>query len=732
MASIPKLIVVSNRLPYRAELHGGEWQLIHSAGGLVSALAGLREARQFLWIGWPGSEIPRKKRSDISQRLRQEHNCLPVFLTHKEIEDYYNGFSNQVLWPLFHYLPNHMSFQESYWHAYEQVNQKFAEAILEVAKPGDTVWIHDFHLMLVPSLLRRAQPSLRIGFFLHIPFPSSEIYRLLAMRRSILEGILGADLIGFHSYDYLRHFASACLRLLGYESTPSSIKTADREIHLGVFPIGIDPAQFEAGLRSRECREHRKQLQEAFAGRKIILGVDRMDYTKGIPLKLLAFERFLEKHPEWRSKVVLYQVAVPTRGEVLAYQELKEEVDELVGRINGRYGSLELSPLYYLNRSVPFEHLCALYASADIALLTPIRDGMNLVALEYLLCSAERKGILIQSEFIGAAHSLSGGLIVNPWNREEVVEAIEQALKMSQSERSHRNEPMYHFLKTNTSQRWGELFIEELERADRDRREPPTASKAQPLHVALNDLKQDYRRAERRLLFLDYDGTVTPIKATPAAAIPDKQLIKILKRLGNDPKNQVCLVSGRMRQELEEWFGDLPIHLCAEHGFAHREPEKSRWELTAEVDLSWKEEVKGVLEYFRERTPGTLIEDKPSSLTWHYRQAEPDFGKWQAQELLIHLGEILSRIPAEVMQGHKVIEVRPHGINKGLFVQEILRLHPDADFILCCGDDRTDEDMYHILPKTAWTCQVGAHPTSARYYVKTPQNILALLSTLAD
>lgn len=732
MTSDGNLIVASNRLPYRAEHSGGEWKLVASPGGLVSALSGLRDARSFRWIGWPGSEIPKKERREVMQLMEREGNCLPVFLTHKEIDDYYNGFSNQVLWPLFHYLPNHMSFEESFWTGYEQVNRKFADAILEIAQPGDTVWIHDFHLMLLPSLLRAAQPKLRIGFFLHIPFPSSEIYRLLAMRKRILKGVLGADLIGFHSYDYLRHFASACLRLLGYESTPNAILAEERKINLGVFPIGIDPDQFAIGLKSSECRAHRRQLEEAFAGRKIILGVDRMDYTKGIPLKLRSFERFLEKYPKWRSKVVLYQVAVPTRGDVEAYQNLKEEVDELVGRINGRFGSLELSPLYYLNRSVPFEHLCALYASADIALLTPIRDGMNLVALEYLLCSAERHGILIQSEFIGAAHSLSGGIIVNPWNREEVVAAIEQALTMSESERRHRNAPMYHFLKTNTSRRWGELFIEELAQIKPEQENLPIRLAAQPLNVARKDLQMDYQRSKHRLLFFDYDGTVTPIRETPAEAVPDKKLLTILKRLGDDPRNHVFLVSGRPRQVLEEWFDRLPLHLCAEHGFAHRPPNHSHWQLIADVDLSWKGKVKEVLEYFRERTPGTIIEDKASSLTWHYRKAEPDFGKWQAQELLMHLEEVLSRIPAEVLQGDKVIEIRPQGINKGRFVKEMLQTNPETDFILCCGDDRTDEDMYRAVPTTAWTCQVGTHPTSARYYVESSKNVINLLSGLAD
>lgn len=728
--SKPKLIVVSNRLPFTLDQHKGEWQFQASSGGLVTALAGLKETREFCWVGWPGRDVPVSDQAILQEQFRNQHNCQPVYLSRSEVASYYNGFCNQVLWPLFHYLPNKVNFESSQWESYCRVNEQFAESIMEVAAPNDLVWIHDFHLMLIPQLLRQQRPDLKIGFFLHIPFPSSEVYRILAVRQEILQGLLGADLIGFHTFDYLRHFNSACLRLLGYESGPNTIEVNMRRVRLGVFPIGIDPKRFEKSLKSTACQRHIMRLKKEFSGRKLILGVDRMDYTKGIVEKLQAYEYFLEKNPDWRSKVLLYQVAVPSREDVSAYQELKEQVDELVGRINGQYGSLEKSPVYYINKSISFEHLCALYATADVALITPIRDGMNLVAQEYVLCSDDKKGVLILSEFAGSAHSLSGCLMVNPGNVDEVAQAIERALTMQAREWERRNTPMRHLVQVNTATRWGERFINELEQAGTVSEEG-TATTCVKLKQIEADLLGSYDRATSRLLFLDYDGTLTPIQATPAEAIPDFPLLALLGSLAKDPKNKVSVISGRERSEIKEWFDHMPLHLCAEHGYVFRDLPEADWQTTEEVDLSWKESVYDVLEFFRERTPGALIEDKPSSLSWHYRRAEPVFGQWQADELLNHLEEILAKLPVEAVSGHKVIEVRPIGIHKGRFVQHMLNKYPQTDFILCLGDDATDEDMYKVLPPDAWSCHIGSSHTAARCYAESQAQAIQLLEALA-
>lgn len=721
-----RTIVVSNRLPYTVQLKKNQWEFNRSAGGLVTALSGLYKEHPFHWVGWAGTEVPKDKQKAIRADMHDRYQASPVYLSETQIDQFYNGFCNQVLWPLFHYLPTMVEFDSEHWDTYKEVNQQFAETILSIANPGDQIWIHDFHLMLLPSLLRKAQPNLKIGFFLHIPFPSSEVYRLLAVRQEILAGLLGADLIGFHTYDYLRHFSSSCLRLMGLEAEPTAIKMQGRAVKLGVYPIGIDPERFTSTLQSKACLRQIERLKNAFGNRKIILGVDRMDYTKGVPLKLKAFEKFLERNPEQRSRTLLYQVAVPSRLGVEAYRKLTEEVDELVGHINGLYGSIEQSPIYYLNKPVSFEHLCALYATADVIFLTPIRDGMNLVVQEYLLCSREKRGVCVLSEFTGAAHALGGCLLVNPWDTDQVADTLAEALTLTEEERTERYNPMFHFIVDNTSYDWGVRFLTDLAAIESSTEAEP-GLRSMPLSHIRNDMLAAYHRAHKRLLILDYDGTLTGFRNHPAEAKPDAELIDLLRRLANHKANTLCLISGRKHQDLETWFADLPIHLSAEHGYAYRDPKTHVWSTPVHVDLSWMEDVRPVLRHYVERTPGTFIEEKPNALVWHYRRADPYFGHLQADELVAHLEQILAHLPAETLHGNRVVEVRPQGINKGTFVSQILSAEPDTDFILCVGDDRTDLDMYGVLPPNAWTCHVGTMAPGVSCFAESHEEVRDLL-----
>lgn len=723
-----RTIIVSNRLPNTVTFRGGKWEFSRSAGGLVTALNGLKPAMDFHWVGWPGREIGSRDQGVLTRTLRERFHSSPVYLSREEIKLSYNGFCNQVVWPLFHYLPGAMKFMENYWTAYVRMNRHYAEAIARIAKANDLVWIHDYHLMLVPQYLREIRRDLTIGFFLHIPFPSSEVYRLLAVRHEILRGILGADLVGFHTYDYLRHFHSACLRLLGLESIRNVIELKNRRVRLGVYPIEIQPEHFLNTLKTTKCERFQNQIKKTFSGRRILLGVDRMDYTKGLPFKLRGFERFLQKYPRDRDRVMLYQVAVPSRTEVPAYQDLAREVDELVGRINGRYGTLNSSPVYYLNKNIPFEQLCALYAVSDFALVTPTRDGMNLVAKEFVVCNREKKGVLILSEFAGAAHSLSGSLLVNPWDTDGVADAIHAALEMDDSERERRFVPMYRYLMDNTAVKWARRFICDLSGMKVTR---PAGTSAHTLASVKHQIMSAYKKARHRLFFIDYDGTLTPIRRFPSEAAPDKKLLSLLTRLSADKKNAVHLVSGRHRRDLEAWFGDLAIHLCCEHGYAYRRPGTRRWLSDEVAEPFWKEQVREVMEYFCARTPGTFIEEKPASLAWHYRAADSDFGQWQAEELLAHLEEALSHIPAETIKGRSVIEVRPYGVSKGHYVKKIIRkLTKKAEFIFCVGDDQTDEDMYPELPGTAWTCHVGGPRRGARFYAQDSREVRETLAML--
>jgi alpha,alpha-trehalose-phosphate synthase [UDP-forming] len=401
------LIVVSNRLPVTISKQGDKWSFSMSSGGLVSALSGVK--MPFIWYGWPGIELNKHNQTQVRDKLK-DYACVPVFMGDEIADSHYNGFSNSILWPLFHYHPGDINFNDSHWEAYQKANAAFADAIVGAVNEGDSIWIHDYHLMLLPTLLRKRLEHLnvKIGFFLHTPFPSSEIYRILPVRKQILLGVLSCDLIGFHTYDYARHFLSSCTRILGLHAYPYGVEFEGKVVHVGTFPIGIDPAKFSDGLELPAIKNRIGQLRKKFQGIKVLLGIDRLDYIKGVPQKLFAFEMFLHKYPEWIEKVVLIQVAVPSRQKVDEYQHLRQVVNELVGRINGRFGTVDFMPIHFLHKSVPFEELVSLYAIADACVVTSTRDGMNLVAYEYIASQQENQSVLILSEFAGAAQSLNG------------------------------------------------------------------------------------------------------------------------------------------------------------------------------------------------------------------------------------------------------------------------------------------------------------------------------------
>nr|CAG8611972.1 2590_t:CDS:2 [Entrophospora candida] len=458
----PRLYVVSNRLPYTITKTDNDYEYKWSSGGLVSALSGLKKMKEFTWIGWPGINIPTDDRKKVDKRLG-ELACSAVYVDDDIAEGHYNGFSNSILWPLFHYHPGEISFDQENWKSYQTVNKLFAEAVNEVVKDGDMVWVQDYHFMLLPRMLRekfgKSKPNIKIGFFLHTPFPSSEIYRILPVRKEILDGVLNSDLIGFHTYDYARHFLSSCTRILELNAMPNRIDFGGRHVHVGTFPVGIDPDRF---AEQPKVKQRIKVLEERFKGIKVIVGVDRLDYIKGVPHKLHALEVFLSNNPDWIGKVVLVQVAVPSRQDVEEYQNLRAVVNELVGRINGKFGTVEFMPIHFLHQTVPFEELVALYAISDACLVSSTRDGMNLVSYEYVVCQQKRPGVLILSEFAGAAQSLNGSIIVNPWNTEGLANAIKDAVTMSEESRISNFQKLYRYVTKYTAEYWGDSFVKEL------------------------------------------------------------------------------------------------------------------------------------------------------------------------------------------------------------------------------------------------------------------------------
>ncbi len=724
--SRPKLIVASARLPVTLSQREDRWEATTSTGGLVTALKSVAGKRAFTWIGWPGTTVVEPARGEVTALLA-EHGSVPVFLTEDDVQGFYEGFSNRVLWPLFHNLTDRSHFDDSAWQSYKTVNQKFADEIAAIAAPGDAVWVHDYQLARVPELLRRKGHRGPIGFFLHIPFPSAETYRTLPVRGSILRGLLGANLVAFHAYEYVSHFRHAVLRVLGIESDPEEIRLSSHRVQLAALPIGIDPGEIDELAATREALAERAAVERAYVGKKVIVGVDRLDYTKGLPQKLGAFEELLRAHPEWQDRVVLIQIAAPSRTGVAEYQTLKREVDELVGRINGLYGSSSGMPIVYVNQSVSRARLTGLYRAADIALVTPLRDGMNLVALEYVAARGEQGGVLVLSEFAGAAHCLPGARLVNPHSVREVADVLDAELRAATPDKASFRH-MLDFVRENTAMAWANRFLDLLDSTTRDPR--PAASR---LDVQESPLAERIAGAKNPLVLLDYDGTLRSYVLKPKDAAPDERILAVLAQLARVAV--VYVVSGRTRDILEEWLGHLPLGLVCEHGLSIRSREGA-WEAGRRVDgAPLKRLIRPMLETFVSRTPGSSIEEKSAAIAWHYRAADPEFAAFQATELLAQLEDAVRRKPFSVLRGARVIEVRYSDHTKGHAAKRILKQHAECDFLFAAGDDRTDEEMMEAIP-SAWheravTTWVGSRNAQASYWVETNADLLEQLERMA-
>ncbi|CAA0808725.1 Alpha-alpha-trehalose-phosphate synthase [Striga hermonthica] len=713
-----RLLVVANRLPVSAVRTGEDsWSLEISAGGLVSALLGVKEF-EARWIGWAGVNVPDEIGQKALTRALAEKRCIPVFLDEEIVHQYYNGYCNNILWPLFHYLglpqedrlATTRSFQ-SQFAAYQKANQMFADVVHTHYEEGDVVWCHDYHLMFLPKCLKDYNSEMKVGWFLHTPFPSSEIHRTLPSRSELLRAVLAADLVGFHTYDYARHFVSACTRILGLEGTPEGVEDQGRLTRVAAFPIGIDSERFIRALEVPQVKDHIKELKERFSGRKVMLGVDRLDMIKGIPQKILAFEKFLEENPYWRDKVVLLQIAVPTRTDVPEYQKLTSQVHEIVGRINGRFGTLTAVPIHHLDRSLDFHALCALYAVTDVALVTSLRDGMNLVSYEFVACQDSKKGVLILSEFAGAAQSLgAGAILVNPWNITEVAAAIGQALNMTAEEREKRHRHNFEHVTTHTAQQWAEFFVSELndtviEAQQRIRKNPPP--------LVFSDAINRFLQSNNRLLILGFNATLTEPIETPGRRGDQikemelklhPELREPLTMLCSDPNTTIVVLSGSDRSVLDDNFGDYNMWLAAENGMFLRST-KGEWMTTMpeHLNMEWVDSVKHVFEYFTERTPRSHFERRETSLVWNYKYADVEFGRLQARDMLQHLwtGPI-SNSSVDVVQGSRSVEVRAVGVSKGAGIDRILGeiVHSKAictpiDYVLCIGHFLgKDEDVY--------------------------------------
>lgn len=726
-----RLIVVSNRLPFSIDKNGDDINIRQSSGGLVSALKSFFEKssaneqnfKSKIWIGSVDAEENDWREAEQNNSIKSDFNIVPLFLDRQVYDAYYSGFANSVLWPLFHYFPSLAEFNKDYFDAYVTINKAFSKKILEVYQEGDVVWIHDYQLMMVPHMLRQSVPDATIGFFLHIPFPSYEIFRLLPTewKRSILQGMLGADLIGFHTHDYVQHFIQSAKMVLRIENSFNTVQYDNRLIKADLFPISIDYDKFRQAITDELVVTICESLEKKFAGQKIIFSVDRLDYTKGLIYRLKGFEEFLERYPEWIEKVVFILNVIPSRDDIAAYATRRKEIEERVSGINGRYSTLHWQPLIYRYNHLGFEEMCSLYQIADVALITPLRDGMNLVAKEYV-ASCLDKGVLILSELTGAASELNEAVQVNPTDATEVADAISIALNMPLVEQRSRLSYMQRRIAEYNVTKWINDFLDTLDQT----KEEQSLQKINILDAAtIDNMLNEFAVADRRCILLDYDGTLAPYQKLPSLASPSAELLELLTALTDDAKNDVVIISGRDADTLTKWLGHLPLNLVSEHGAAIRYKGED-WQQQVSATPDWKEKIRPLLQLFVSRCVGSFIEEKKNTLAWHYRNTHPDLGFIRSRELRNSLLQLITNTPLQVIDGNKVLEVRLIGVDKGATAQKLLS-HFNSNFTLCIGDDTTDEDMFKTLRDVAYTIKIGRGNTAAQYTMLSQKQVLPLL-----
>ncbi len=718
-----KLIIISNRLPITIIEENNEYKVKTSAGGLATGLNSLETSLDKHWIGWPGIHITNQSAKDEISTKLSFHNFHPVYLTPQQIEDYYEGYSNSVLWPLFHYFFSYVRYRNTYWNTYKAVNMLFCEKTMEIIQPGDIVWVQDYHLMLLPQMLRERMPDISIGYFLHIPFPSYELFRTLPERAEILNGLLGADLVAFHIHSYMYHFIDAVRRILKLDSFLDEIYLGDRRTIVDAFSMGINYDMYHNAILNPKIRIKADKLRQEFGDSKIILSIDRLDYSKGILIRLKSFENFLINHPEYRRKVSHVMIVSPSRDKVDIYARLKEKIDRKVGAINGKFATMGWQPIYYFYQTYGFEDLAALYHISDIALITSFRDGMNLVAKEYVAVKRENKGVLILSELAGASIELSDAIIINPTNTKEMENAILQALIMSEQEQSANLDSMQEMVKTQHIGQWAKSFISELIQINK--RNKKLKQKIMD-DTKFAQIKQLYDQSRSRLIILDYDGTLSPFHPDPKKAYPKEELLQLLKTMSDDPLNRIVISSGRDKQTLENWLGHLKIDLAAEHGAFYKE--NGKW-ISKVKRIEWGDELINKIEHIVEKTPHSRLEIKETALVWHYREVDIWLAELRITQLISELNNLSSRKKLQIIKGNKIVEIKSGDATKG---KEALRLIEENhyDFIMALGDDTTDEEMFTRLPTDAITIKVGTLSQVSQYNIPRQQQIETFLNHL--
>ncbi|KAE9616930.1 putative alpha,alpha-trehalose-phosphate synthase (UDP-forming), Trehalose-phosphatase [Lupinus albus] len=783
--STDRMIIVANQLPLKAKRREDNkgWSFSWNEDSLLLQLKdGLPDEMEVLYVGSLRVDIDPAEQDDVSQYLLDKFKCVPTFLPSDVLEKFYDGFCKKQLWPLFHYMlpfttnESHR-FGRSLWEAYVLANKLFFQKVVEIINPEDDyIWVHDYHLMVLPTFIRRRFNRVKMGFFLHSPFPSSEIYRTLPVREEILKALLNSDIIGFHTFDYARHFLSCCSRMLGLEYQSKrgylGLEYYGRTISIKIMPVGIHMGRIESVMRMADEESKVREIKQKFEGKTILLGVDDMDIFKGINLKILAMEQMLKQHPKWQGRSVLVQIVNPARGKGIHLEEIQAEIQESCSRINRVFGRPGYQPIVFIDRSVSIAEKVAYYSMAECVIVTAVRDGMNLTPYEYIACrqgisgsessskaSSPKKSMLVVSEFIGCSPSLSGAIRINPWNVEATAEAMNEAISMSEGEKQLRHEKHYRYVSTHDVAYWSRSFLQDMERACTDLLRKRCwgiglsfGFRVVALDPNFKKLSTDtmvsaYLRARSRAILLDYDGTVMPQNSINKS--PSKEVISLLETLCADPKNVVFIVSGRGRASLSQWFTPCKkLGVAAEHGYFLRWSQSEDWEICGKsTDFGWMQIAEPVMKLYTEATDGSSIEKKESALVWQYRDADLGFGSAQAKEMLDHLESVLANEPVAAKSGQFIVEVKPQDVSKGLVAEKIFSSMAEkgtqADFVLCVGDDRSDEDMFevissaisrHILSSNAsvFACTVGQKPSKAKYYLDDTSEVINMLQSLAE
>ncbi|ORX62446.1 hypothetical protein DM01DRAFT_1315912 [Hesseltinella vesiculosa] len=759
----PRVINVTHQLPFEIRhdpQQSPPWQLTERRGhhAMYSGIRSLASSQCDIYhVGWIGhvSYAQHPAPNDLSEsdkailtRLFLDHHCLPLFLNTESIVGHYDGYCKTMLWPLLHYIIwNHATdgrLEARQWIAYQSVNRMYVDLVMQLYQEGDVVWVHDYHLLLVPGMIRKLAPLATLGLFVHSPWPTSEIFRCLPKRQELLQGMLASTMIGFQTYGYARHFISTCTRVLGYESTPEGVMgNLGHFCYVVAIPIGIHPENIEYVLQKPTTMEKMASIRDLYPDKKIFVARDKMDLVKGVVQKLETFERFLTMYPRWRNKVVLIQLTdapvTVTKSEDIV--QLENKISRLIARINGRFGSLEFSPVYHYPHHVLDDEYHGLLAVADVALVTSNRDGISTIAYEYIICQQKHCNPLIVSEISGTAASLSSALIVNPWDMTGVARAIHEALIMTPVEKQARHQQLLHHVKTHTAAFWAKSFIRRLQES--------VDYLAQTNHtprLTFEILASSFKRAKKRFFCFGYDGTLVPLQ-NHSLGQPSRKTLAILEKLCRDPNNHVWVISGQDEMTLTRGLGHIQgLGLAAEQGTFLKHPHGTRWINGLEnTDMEWKNDVMELFSYYTERTNGSFIEHKRSSVTWHYGLADdPTYAAFQAKECQNHLEHaILSKLPVEIVVGHRAIQVRPISFSKGDTIKRLLLAHA-VDFVFCGGRaGRSAEDMFRSLislqrrpwqpsPLDIYSVLVGneAFPSLAAWHLPTLDDMIDMLSDL--